>query len=283
MPEDQLDAKYARMRELIRPLDRVVVAFSAGVDSTFVLRVALDVLGSDRVVAVTGNSDSLARAEYDEAAKLAESLGAEHVVLETGELRDEQYAANPKNRCYFCKDTLYTEIARFARQRGISHILDGVNADDFDDWRPGITAAREHGVRCPAAEAGLTKAEVRQLSQRLGLPTFDKPAAPCLASRVPYGERVTSQKLGMIESCEAFLRELGWPECRVRHHNNVARIEVPEEQLATFADAEIRRRVVDHFRNAGFNYVTLDLQGFRSGSMNEVIAVENVQITTRSK
>ena len=271
MSEDSLETKFARMGENIRSMARVAVAFSAGVDSTFVLKVAVDVLGADRVVAVTGKSDSLPRVEFEEAVKLAQAMGVEHVVLETAELSDERYAANPENRCYYCKDMLYAEIECFTRQRGIPYILDGVNADDHHDWRPGITAAREHGVRCPVAEAELTKTDVRTLSERLGLPTFDKPANPCLASRVPYGERITPEKLGMIESCEAFLRDLGLRECRVRHHNNLARIEVPADQVATLAEPQMRRRIVEHFRRAGYSYVTLDLQGFRSGSMNEVI------------
>jgi uncharacterized protein len=272
MSEDSIQDRFARMGEIIRSMERVAVAFSAGVDSTFVLRAALDVLGADRVVAVTGNSDSLARAELAEAVKLAESFGAEHVVLETDELGNESYTANPENRCYFCKTTLYERMEDFCRQRGITHILDGLNADDHDDWRPGISAAREHGVHSPAAEAGLTKADIRELSRQLGLPTFDKPAGPCLASRVPYGQRITAHKLGMIEKGEAFLHELGLPECRVRHHDNLARIEVPADQVASLAEPETRRRIVEHFRQLGYNYVTLDLQGFRSGSLNEVIA-----------
>ncbi|GAG40528.1 unnamed protein product, partial [marine sediment metagenome] len=202
MNED-LQAKFARMGDILRSLERVAVAFSAGVDSTFVLKVALDVLGPDNVVAVTGNSDSLARAEFDEAAKLAQGMGAEHVILETNELANQNYAVNPENRCYFCKTTLYERMKDFIRQRGIPHIVNGINADDYGDWRPGITAAREHSVRCPVAEAGLTKADLRELSKELGLPTFDKPASPCLASRVQYGEQITTEKLGMIESCEA--------------------------------------------------------------------------------
>ncbi len=272
MSEDSIQDRFARMGEIIRSMERVAVAFSAGVDSTFVLRAALDVLGADRVVAVTGNSESLARAELAEAVKLAESFGAEHVVLETDELGNENDTANPENRCYFCKTTLYERMEDFCRQRGITHILDGLNADDHDDWRPGISAAREHGVHSPAAEAGLTKADIRELSRQLGLPTFDKPAGPCLASRVPYGQRITAHKLGMIEKGEAFLHELGLPECRVRHHDNLARIEVPADQVASLAEPETRRRIVEHFRQLGYNYVTLDLQGFRSGSLNEVIA-----------
>ena len=267
-----LRAKRARMGEIIRPMGRVAVAFSGGVDSALLLKVALDVLGPDNVVAVTGQSESLPQAELAEAGKLAQALGVEHVILQTNELADENYRANPENRCYYCKTVLYEQMQSFARKRGIPYILNGTNADDYGDWRPGITAGRERSVRCPVAEAGLTKAEVRQLSRQLGLPTFDKPASPCLASRIQYGEQITGQKLGMVEACEAFLHELGLAECRVRHHQNLARIEVPADQVARLAQPELRQRIVQHFRQAGYNYVTLDLQGFRSGSMNEVIA-----------
>ncbi len=269
---DDLREKYARMTDILRSLERVAVAFSAGVDSTFVLKAALDVLGPDNVVAVTGNSDSLARAEFDAAVELTEALGAEHVILETNELANANYAANPENRCYFCKTTLYERMEEFIRARGIAHVVNGINADDYGDWRPGITAAREHSVRCPVAEASLTKADLRALSKELGLPTFDKPASPCLASRVQYGEPITPEKLHRIESCEAFLHGLGLRECRVRHHDNLARIEVPADQVAPLAHPQMREQIVNHFRAAGYNYVTLDLQGFRSGSMNEVIA-----------
>ena len=273
----ELEAKYARMREIIHSLERVAVAFSGGVDSMLVLKVAADVLGPDKVIAVTGNSASLPRAEFESANALATELGAEHVVLDTGEFENENYLGNPENRCYYCKSALYQEIERFSRGRGITRIIDGTNADDHDDWRPGRQAAREHAVRSPVAEAGLTKVEVRELSRHLGLPTFDKPAGPCLASRVQYGERLTAEKLRMIELCEAFLHDMGLPRCRVRHHNYLARIEVPAEHIARLAEPETRRRIVEHFRQAGYNYVTLDLQGFRSGSMNEVIAFGNPQ------
>ncbi|MHC4088733.1 MAG: ATP-dependent sacrificial sulfur transferase LarE [Planctomycetota bacterium] len=277
MEDGTLDSKYKRMQDVIRSLDRVAVAFSAGVDSTLVLKVALDVLGPGNVIAVTGNSDSLARAEFEAAKSLADGVGAEHIILDTAEFENEDYLANPENRCYYCKTTLYEDMERFIRQRGITEIINGINADDYSDWRPGIRAANEHSVRCPAAEAGLTKADLRELSQRLGLPTFDKPASPCLSSRVPYGERITPEKLRMIESCEAFLHELGLRECRVRHHDNLARIEVPAEQISRLIEPETRSRVIGHFREAGYNYVTLDLIGFRSGSMNEVIAFGQAQ------
>jgi len=267
-----LDDKYARLQCILRDLGSVAVAFSAGVDSTLILKVAIDALGPRKVVAVTGRSDSLARAEFEEACTLAASLGAEHVVLDTDEFENPDYLNNPTNRCYFCKTTLYTHLEKFIAERGLKAIVNGINVDDLGDYRPGIEAAREHGVRCPAAEAGLTKADVRELSRRLGLPTHDKPASPCLSSRVQYGEHITPQKLRMIEAAETFLHELGIRECRVRHHDNLARIEVPAEFIPILAEPDQAARVDAYFRSLGYQYVALDLRGFRSGSMNEVIA-----------
>ncbi|MCH8851957.1 MAG: ATP-dependent sacrificial sulfur transferase LarE [Planctomycetes bacterium] len=270
---ETLQAKYDRMCEILRSLEHVAVAFSAGVDSTLVLKVALDTLGSPKVIAATGDSESLARAEFDEARRLTEQLGAQHVVLKTDEFQNEDYLANPENRCYFCKTTLYTHLDKYIAEHGINAIVNGINADDYGDWRPGIQAAEEHQVRAPIAEAGITKAEVRTLSEWLGLPTFDKPASPCLSSRVQYGEQITPEKLGMIERAEALLKSLGFRECRVRHHNNLARIEVPLEDIAKITEPETRARIDACFRELGYNYVTVDLRGFRSGSLNEVISL----------
>lgn len=275
MPPSDLDRKLERMQAIIRSLERVAVAFSAGVDSTLVMKVAVDVLGADNVIAVTGKSDSLATAEFDEAVRLAGLIGTEHVVIETDEFENPAYVANPADRCYFCKTTLYEHLGEWIRERGVKAVINGINADDLGDWRPGIRAAREHDVRSPAAEAGLTKTDIRALSRRLGLPTFDKPASPCLSSRVPYGEKITPGKLRMIESCEAFLRELGMLECRVRHHETIARIEVPPDDIEMIASPRLRERIDRYFREAGYRYVTLDLRGFRSGSMNEVIRLGN--------
>ena len=261
------------MQEILRELESVAVAFSAGVDSTLVLKVAVDTLGPGHVVAVTGRSDSLARAELDQAGRLAEAVGVEHVVLDTEEFENPDYTSNPTNRCYFCKTALFTHLDGFIAERGLAAVVTGSNADDLGDYRPGLKAAREHGVRAPLAEAGLTKKDVRVLSRRLGLSTHDKPASPCLSSRVQYGEEITPEKLRMIEAGEAFLREeLGIRECRVRHHNDVARIEVPSEYIVTVAQPDNAGRIERHFRTLGYAYVTLDLRGFRSGSMNEVIA-----------
>lgn len=272
-----VDEKLERMKNLIRPLERVAVAFSAGVDSTFVLKVAADVLGAANVLAVTGSSDSLARAEFKAAAPLAGLVGVEHVVVETDEFENPDYLANPTNRCYHCKTALYDRMDRLIADRGIRAVLNGTNADDLGDWRPGIQAGREFGVHSPAADAGLTKDDIRTLSLRMGLPTHDKPAGPCLSSRVQYGEQITTEKLRRIESCEAFLRGLGVRECRVRHHDTLARIEVPPSEIERLTDADTRARIDAHFRDAGYQYVTLDLRGLRSGSMNEVIAFGRTQ------
>lgn len=277
MTNPTLQDKYERMQAILRALERVAVAFSAGVDSTLVLKVAIDTLGVENVVAVTGRSDSLAAAELAQSKALAESLGAEHVVIDTDEFDNPNYVSNPTNRCYFCKTTLYEHLDRFMAERGLKAAVNGINIDDYGDFRPGIQAAREHNVRCPAAEAGLTKSDVRELSRQLVLPTYDKPASPCLSSRVQYGESITPEKLRMIERGEAFLHELGVRECRVRHHNDLARIEVPAHLIESMSEPATRRRIDEFFRGLGYAYVTLDLRGFRSGSMNEVIAFGQVQ------
>ena len=264
--------KLDEMKRLISEMERVAIAFSGGVDSAFVLKVARDVLGPENVLAVTGRSDSLASRELEGATRLARDLGVEHVVLDTDEFDNPDYLSNPHNRCYFCKVTLYSEIERCIRQRGITHIASGTNADDLSDWRPGLQAAKEHSVRSPAAEVGLTKKEIRLLSRELGLPTFDKPASPCLSSRVPYGEEITPQKLRMIEAAERCLQDHGFRECRVRHHGDMARIEVPVVEIPRLIEPTVSREIDARLREIGYAHVTVDLRGFRSGSLNEVIA-----------
>ena len=270
-----LDRKFQYMQDILRSLERVAVAFSAGVDSTFVLKVAIDTLGPANVVAITGRSDSLAQDELDATIDLARQLGAEHVVVDTHEMDNPNYAANPANRCFYCKSTLYEHMGPIMRERGIAHAVNGTNADDYGDYRPGLQAAEQFQVRAPAAEAGLTKQDIRELSARLGLPTFDKPAMPCLASRIPYGEAITPEKLRMIEQGEAYLRrQLGLTNCRVRHHGVLARIEVPADQIERLASADVRTALDAHFRGIGYQYVALDLRGFRSGALNEVIQLK---------
>jgi pyridinium-3,5-biscarboxylic acid mononucleotide sulfurtransferase len=273
MIDPALQTKLDRMRDLLRALQRVAVAFSGGVDSAFVLKVAIDTLGRENVLAVMGDSPSVPLQDREGARRLAESLGAELLLIDPGEFQKPEYLANPANRCYFCKDALFERIGPILAARGLRAVLSGTNADDLGDYRPGLVAAKEHAVREPCAEAGLTKAEIRVLSAEMGLPTSDKPASPCLSSRVPYGEPITPEKLRMIDLAETFLRqELGIRECRVRHHDKLARIEVPVELIDSLSKPDVRDRIVARFREIGYQYVTLDLRGFRSGSLNEVIA-----------
>lgn len=272
--------KAEEARAILRSLGRVAVAFSGGVDSTFVLKIAVDTLGRANVIAVTGKSASIASAEIDDAVRLAEAIGAEHIVIGTQEFDDPDYIANPTNRCYYCKTELYTRMQPVIAERGFDAIVNGTNADDLGDYRPGLSAAGEHSVRAPAAEAGLTKHEIRLLSAEMGLPTHDKPAGPCLSSRVQYGEAITPEKLRMIEAAESVLHDLGFGECRVRHHDKLARIEVPAGQIEKLASPDLRMKVDAAFRELGYQYVCVDIRGFRSGSMNEVIAFGVKQLAT---
>ena len=268
-----VEQKLADLRAAIRSLESVVVAFSAGADSTLVAKVAADELG-DRALAVTSASESLAERELREALEYAERLGVRHRVVYTNEMSNPEYRANPTNRCYHCKTELYTHLEELARREGYRHVANGLNLDDLGDYRPGLQAAREHGVRAPLQEAGLTKADVRALSRLLDVPTWDKPAMACLSSRVPYGEEITSEKLTQIDRAEQFLRDLGYRQLRVRHHGQVARIELPTEDMPGFLAAHAAA-ATDRLKSLGFLYVTLDLQGFRSGSMNEVLRPPN--------
>jgi uncharacterized protein len=275
-PDDPrtIEEKLADLRGVIRGYESVVVAFSAGADSTLVAKVAADVLG-DRALAVTSASESLAERELREALEYAESLGINHRVIYTNELSNPDYLANPTNRCYHCKTELYDHLVALAQEEGFATVANGLNLDDLGDYRPGLQAAKEHDVRAPLQEAGLIKADVRAISKLLDVPTWDKPAMACLSSRVPYGESITPEKLRQIDRAEQALRDLGYRQLRVRHHGQVARIELPTEALVSFV-AEHAATATERLKALGFLYVTLDLQGFRSGSMNEVLSAKTL-------
>ncbi len=266
-PAPPLDRRR-RCEELIHAAGRVVVAYSGGVDSALVARIAHSLLGSD-AVAVTAVSPSLARADLDEAVAVARDIGIVHHLLASGETDLAAYRQNTPRRCYFCKHTAYDLFTRFAREHGFACVMDGTNADDTGDHRPGRIAAREHGVRSPLQESGLSKEEVRAWARELGLPVWNKPANACLSSRVPYGMEVTPEKLRQIETAETGLRNLGFRQCRVRHHGQVARLEVDAADLQRAL--EQRSALAAAVKAAGFLYVTLDLEGFRSGSLNEAL------------
>ena len=263
-------SKLDKLRELLRSYGSCVVAYSGGVDSVFLARVAHDVLGA-KSLAVIADTPSLPRRELQEALELAARFGIPVRVVRTAEFANAEYVANPLNRCYFCKHELFTELAPLARAEGFAVIAYGENASDTGDFRPGAQAALEYKVRAPLKEAGLTKVEIRQLSSQLGLPTAEKPAMACLASRIPYGEPVTPAALGMIEAAETVLRDAGFVEVRVRHHRDVARIEVGPDEINRFLDASLRAGVTQALQRIGYAYVTLDLRGYRRGSTNEVL------------
>lgn len=262
--------KLAQLQQILGTGGRTLVAYSGGVDSVFLAKVAHDTLAGN-ALAVIADSPSLPRRELAAALEIGRQFGFPVRVIQTAELADRQYASNPANRCYFCKSELFTRLAAMARTEGWQTIVYGENASDTGDFRPGAQAAQEYRVRAPLKEAGLTKAEIRQLSAQLGLPTADKPAMACLSSRIPYGEPVTAEALAMIEAAEAVLRAAGFVEVRVRHHRTVARIEVGPAELDRFFDAAVRAAVTQALQKIGYAYVTLDLLGYRRGSTNEVL------------
>lgn len=271
LADEGLRRDWEALRAAVAPLGSAAVAFSGGADSALVLRACRDVLPPDRVVAVTGRSESLKPAELERARALAASLEVRHEVVDTLEVLDPAYAANGPDRCWHCKTELYGKVEERARSLGIAAVVDGLNADDRVEERPGARAAAERGVRSPLREAGLGKAAVRALSRALGLPTWDKPAEPCLSSRIPFGTAVTPERLARVRAGEEVLERLGFPVHRVRHHEAVARVELPVEDLPRALEPATRRAIVEGLRAAGYAYVALDLEGFRSGSAHEAL------------
>ncbi|AFY60675.1 ATP-dependent sacrificial sulfur transferase LarE [Synechococcus sp. PCC 6312] len=263
-----LEIKLTQLKTLFTEMGRALVAYSGGVDSSLVAKVAWDVLG-DKALAVTAVSPSLLPEELVEAEDHAAEIGILHKLVETQELSRPGYAANPVNRCYFCKSELHDTLKPLAQALGYDYVVDGVNADDLQDYRPGIQAAQERGVRSPLAEVGISKLEVRQLAKELGLAWWDKPAQPCLSSRFPYGEEITLEKLQRVGRAEQYLRKLGWRELRVRSQATTARIELPPEQIKQFIAETDLEALVQAWQEWGFTYVTLDLEGFRSGKLNQ--------------
>jgi pyridinium-3,5-biscarboxylic acid mononucleotide sulfurtransferase len=267
-------AKEERLRKIFRDLESVIVAYSGGVDSSYVAYIANAELGA-RAVCITGQSASLPAYQREEIAGVVERFGFQHEIIQTEELENPGYRANNADRCFFCKDELYTKLEAIARSRGITNIVDGSTVDDLGDYRPGRQAATQHAVRSPLIEVGLSKSEVRELSRSVRLPTWDKPASPCLSSRIAYGTTVTIERLSKVDRGEEILREFGFREFRVRHHDQLVRLEIAPAEMDRVLRKELIEELARRFRELGFKYVTLDLQGFRSGSMNEVLP-ENV-------
>lgn len=267
----ELDLKFQKLKDNLRNLGSVAIAYSGGVDSTFLLKVAADVLG-DKVIAITAKSSTYPEREFKEAVKYIKDIGAKHIVIISEELEIEGFAKNPVNRCYFCKKELFSKIRKVADDNNIKEVLDGANVDDVSDFRPGMIAAKELLVISPLKDAGFTKNDIREMSKILGVPTWNKPAFACLSSRFPYGNEITVEKLSMVERAEQYLLDIGFRQIRVRHHGDIARVEVNTEERYKFFNIEMMDKVGNELKKIGFKYITLDLLGYRTGSMNEVLS-----------
>jgi uncharacterized protein len=264
------DDKFIKLKARLHNMKRVVIAYSGGVDSTFLLKAA-SLSSLDEILAVTAASDSLPKRELDFTKEMTSSLGIRHKIIVTDELKNESYSNNPPDRCYYCKKELFVSLRSIANEENFQFILDGTNADDKEDWRPGRRAALENGVNSPLLDAGLTKSEIRDISKTLGLPTWDKPATPCLSSRFAYGEKITAAGLERVELAENFMKDFGLKDLRVRDHAGTARIEIMPDDFQIVIKDDVRQKILSYLKSLGYRYVSLDLQGFRSGSMNETL------------
>jgi len=267
-----LNHKYDQLKKIVLDAEKVIVAFSGGVDSTFLLKVCVDLLGED-ALAVTARSKTFPIHELEETKKLVARMNAKHIIFDSHELQNPDFSSNPPNRCFFCETELFTKAKEIALKHGITQIFDGNNNDDAGDFRPGRTAARQLDVRSPLEEAGLNKNDIRVLSKALDLPTWDKPAFACLSSRFPYHTKITEHGLLQVEKAEDFLRQMGLKVFRVRHHDNIARIEMGKDDMNLLWESDSMERIVEYFKSVGYQYVTMDLQGYRTGSMNETLNI----------
>lgn len=278
-------SKFADLQKLICSMKKVIIAFSGGTDSTFLAKTAVEILGN-KTVLITANSETFPTSELEESKKLAGLLNAKHIIIETEELKDSRFTSNPSNRCYFCKKDLFSKIRKLAVENNFSWIIDGYNKDDEKDFRPGHQAALELEVRSPLAEIGFTKKEIRSLSKEMRLPTWNKPPFACLASRFPYGKEITIEKLKIIDKAETFLKHRGFKNVRVRFHDEkTARIEVDEYKIPSLLNPELRASIINKLKDLGFIYITFDLAGYRTGSMNEAIqkSIQNTEVGSQKK
>lgn len=265
--------KHKKLKEILKKYESLLVAYSGGVDSSLLLKTAYDVLGKN-VLAVIAQSETYPEEESRSAVKFIEKLGVRYEIVKTDEFSDENFISNPPERCYYCKKELFSKLTDIAKKEGIKYVADGSNVSDLSDYRPGTNASKELGIKSPLREAGFTKEDIRELSRQLKLPTSDKPSLACLASRIPYGTRITKNILNKIDEGEKYLRSLGLKQVRVRHHGDLARIEVDKEHLADLVECGIADKIDKRFKSLGYTYVTIDLKGYRTGSMNEVMAPE---------